>query len=395
MTVERYRWIILIICYLCMLAFAFTLQSLPPVLPIIIRDLELTHTEAGLLMSLFALPAIFLSILAGMFSDRFGAFKTGVIALMLVIIGTAIFIVSNTFLYAGLGRVVSGIGAVTLSVVSAQIISQWFRGRQIGIAMGIYNTAMPAGTIVSFMAFGRLGELFGWRTPISISGILGILALTAFFLFYKPSPNLPREISPVSSFRSVGAPMWLIGCCWMWFNAAVIAFSTFAPDFFVSKGHSLAFAGSLASLLMWGSLILSPIIGRLVDKFENNDLFIAAGGVLIAVTIYLVTISTGFLFPMVGMAIGVAIVPTPIFSFTSRIMERENLGLGFGILATVSSVGMVFGPYIAGMVKDQTGSYEMSFILLAVLSLLMTLTALILRYKTRYGKKAQGTGCKV
>ena len=83
------------------------------------------------------------------------------------------------------------------------------------------------------------------------------------------------------------------------------------------------------------------------------------------------------------MAVGVALAPTPIFSFTSRIMARENLGLGFGILSTVSSAGMVFGPYTAGVVKDETGSYEMSFLFLAALALLVTITALILRVKTK------------
>jgi predicted MFS family arabinose efflux permease len=60
-----YRWAILILSYLCMMGFAFTLQSLPPILTLIIEDLKLTHTQAGLLMSLFALPPVFTSIFTG------------------------------------------------------------------------------------------------------------------------------------------------------------------------------------------------------------------------------------------------------------------------------------------------------------------------------------------
>ena len=388
----KYRWIVLVLSYLCMLVFAFTLQSLPPILTLIIKEFKLTHAEAGLLMSFFALPAIFLAILAGLLSDRFGAFKTGVISLILVIIGTSILAVSGTFFYAGLGRLIAGIGAVTLSVVSSQMLSQWFRGREIGTAMGIYNTAMPVGTIVSFMTFGRLGESLSWRIPILISAIMGALGLAAFLLLYRPSPNTShtkafekeRKVTgPLSDFLKVGVSMWLVGSCWMWFNAAIISFSTFSPDFFVSKGYSLPLAGVLTSLLMWGSVCISPVIGRLVDKVDNNDLFIAVGGALIAGAIYLVTRSSDYLFPMVVMAVAVAFVPTPIFSFTSKIMEPQNLGLGFGILATASSTGMVFGPYLAGMVKDKTGSYETSFIFLSFLALLVTLTALALRIRIR------------
>jgi NNP family nitrate/nitrite transporter-like MFS transporter len=171
----------------------------------------------------------------------------------------------------------------------------------------------------------------------------------------------------------------------MWFNAATISFSTFAPDFFMSKGYSIGFAGFLASLVMWGALGLSPVIGYLVDKVNNNDVFIGVGGVIMATAIYLVTRSTDFLFPMVVMAVAVAFIPAPVFSFPSKILQPENLGLGFGILSTVSGVGMFFGPYMTGLVRDKTGSYEISFIFLSILALLVTLTAIILRIKMRRG----------
>lgn len=394
MLVGRYRWVILILAYLCMLGFAFSLQSLPPILTLIIKELKLTHAEAGLLMSLFALPAIFLSILAGLLSDRWGPFKTGVISLILVIIGTLIFAASGAFLYAGLGRVITGVGAAPISIVAAQILSQWFRGREIGTAMGIYNTAMPVGTIICFTTFGRLGEILGWRMPIFITVMIGVVGLAAFLILYRPAPNLPKKITLdkeekvtglFSSLLKVGVLMWLIGFCWMWFNAATISFSTFAPDFFISKGYSIGFAGFLASLLMWGSLGLSPIIGRLVDKVDNNDLFIGMGGVILAAAIYLVTRSTNFIFPMVVMAVAVAFVPAPVFSFPSKILKDENLGLGFGILSTLASVGMLFGPYMTGLVRDKTGSYEISFIFLSILAMLITVTALILRIKKSKG----------
>ena len=169
----------------------------------------------------------------------------------------------------------------------------------------------------------------------------------------------------------------------MWFNAATISFLTFAPDFFISKGYSIGFAGFLASLPMWGSLSLSPIIGRLVDKVGNNELFIGVGGIIIATAIYLVTRSTNFLLPMVVMAVAAAFVPAPVFSFPSKILKPENLGLGFGILTMLSGLGMSFGPHIAGLVRDKTGSYEMSFIFLSILALLIAITALILRIKLR------------
>jgi len=389
-SVGKYRWVILILAYLCMLGFAFTFQSLPPVLTLITEELRLAHAEAGLLMSLFSLPTIFLAILTGLLSDRLGPFKIGLLSLILMVVGALIFAVSGTLVHAGLGRVIAGVGAATISIVAAQILSLWFRGREAGAAMGIFNTAMPVGTIVCFTTFGRLGEGLGWRMPIFITVMIGMMGLAAFLFLYKPAPNPPQKITLekeglFSSLLKVGVSVWLVGFCWMWFNAAVISFSTFAPDFFISKGYSIGFAGFLASLLMWGSLGLSPIIGRLVDKVGNNDLFIGAGGIILATAIYLVSKSTDFLFSMVVMAVAVAFIPTPVFSFPSKILKPEDLGLGFGILSAVSSIGIFFGPYMTGLVRDKTGSYEMSFIFLSILAMLVTVTAIILRVKIRRG----------
>ena len=393
MPIIRYRWVILLMVYICMLVFAFTLQSIPPILTLIIEEFKLTHAEAGLLMSLFTFPSIFLAILAGLISDRLGSFKVGLISLILVIIGTLFFALSRTFPYAGFGRIVAGAGAVTISIVAAKILSQWFQGGEVGTAMGVYNTAMPVGTIICFTTFGRLGEMSGWRTPILITAFIGMMGLAAFLFLYKPAPNTPQKIAHkkqeeagfLSSLFKVRNLIWLAGLCWLWFNAAAISFSTFAPDFFVSKGSSIGYAGLLTSLLMWGSLGLSPIIGRLIDKFNNNDIFIGVGGLTFSISLYLVSKSTNFLFPMAVMAIAVAFVPTPVFSFLSKTLPPKDLGLGFGILGMVSGIGMFFGPYLSGLIKDKTGSYEITFIFLSILALLIPATAVILRIKMKRG----------
>lgn len=396
MSGSRYRWVILILSYLCMLAFAFSLQSVPPILTLIIKELDLTHTEAGLLMGLFALPTVFLAVLFGSLSDRWGPFKIGVISLILVTVGTLIFAVSDTFLLAGSGRAIAGVGAAGASIVSAQIVSQWFRKGELGTAMGIFNTAMPVGTIVCFTTFGRLGESLGWRVPIFITMIIGALGLTSFLILYKPVSNRiqgttdgkGRKTGLFSSVLKVGMLIWLVGFCWMWFNASIISFSTFAPDFFISKGYTTGFAGFLTSLLMWGSLGLSPLIGRLMDKVGNNDVLIGVGGLVIAMAIYSITREVNFLLPMVVMAVAVAFVPAPLFSLASRISKPGNLGLSFGILSMFASMGMLFGPYATGFLRDKTGSYEVSFVLLSILALLVSLTAFVLRARiTREQKK--------
>jgi len=388
---KEYRWIILILTYICMLGFAFVFQSLPPILTLIVKELKLTHTQAGLLMSLFALPAIFLSIPGGLLSDYYGIRKIGIISLVLMIAGTLLVALSDAFLNISLGRLLSGVGAVTLSIVASQLLSQWFAGREIGTAMGIHNTAMPVGTIICFSTFGILGENLGWRMPIFVTTIVSAIGLTVFLLLYRSASddeserkeNIGKKWRGIfSDLWTTGISIWLVGFSWMWFNAAVISFATFAPDFFVSKGYEIGLAGFLTSLLMWGSLFLSPVVGRLIDRIGGREIFIGIGGATLSVAIYLIPNSTNLILPMIIMAIAVALVPAPIFSFPSKILKPTRLGLGFGIISTCMGIGTSFGPYLAGVIRDRTESYQMSFILLSVFAILVTLTAAILRVES-------------
>jgi MFS family permease len=80
--------VILVIVYLSILAFTLVFQSIPPILSLIISELHLTYAQSGLMMSLFALPGIFVSLWCGFLSDRYGIRHLGIGSFLLMIGGT-------------------------------------------------------------------------------------------------------------------------------------------------------------------------------------------------------------------------------------------------------------------------------------------------------------------
>ena len=72
-----YRWSILGLAWFCIFTFAVLYQSIPTILRILMDTLDITHSQAGGLMSLFALPAVLLSIPSGLLADRYGARVVG------------------------------------------------------------------------------------------------------------------------------------------------------------------------------------------------------------------------------------------------------------------------------------------------------------------------------
>ncbi len=384
---DSYRWMVLFLAYLCLLVFGFALQSLPPVLSLAIADLGLTHAQAGALMSFFSLPGVLLAIPAGSFSDRWGAGSVGRLSLLATLAGTIVFGLSRVFVVASLARLVAGAGAVITTVVAAQMLAHWFRGGGLGFAMGVYTTAMPLGTVLCFNAFGRVGERFGWRAPVGVVVVLTAVTLAAFGLLYKDPPRDstvrcdpdPQQTGPFSHIVSVGPAIWVLGFSWMAFNAAVISFSTFAPDFLVLRGYSIGAAGSLVSLLMWGALILNPLVGRLVDTADRNEVFIGAGTAAVAAATYALARDSTFLAPMIVLAVAVGLVPAAVFSLPGKILPAGCVGLAYGVLGTASSTGMVLGPYVSGKAKDVSGSYAAVFLLLCGFSLCALIGAVVAR----------------
>jgi MFS family permease len=373
--------------YLFILVFTIALQAVPPVLSLIMAELGLSHAQGGLLMSLFALPGVFISIPAGMLSDRYGQKAIGIISFLLAITGTAIFASGGSLPVLILGRAIAGIGAITLMVLAPQILAQWFAGREMGIAMGIFSTGLPVGTILSLNFLSAIGESLGWRTSVWTSIALPLVALVVFLLLFTPAPResggTPNQ--SVGFFRGIrlaGGSIWIVGVTWMMFNAAVISLFTFTPDFLKASGSSVASAGFVTSAVMWPAVILGPAIGYLIDKIDRKRTIIAIGGITLAVLTFMVPEAIGWMLLMM-LLIGVVqtLVPTPIFALPPEVTSPERLGLGFGIVSTCLNIGIVVGPATVGLSRDITGSYQASYALMAGFAVLVTVAMIILKLK--------------
>ncbi len=387
---ETSRWRALFFIYIFMLAFAIVFQGIPPVLGFIVSALGISHAQAGALMSTFGLPGIFISIPGGILSDIYGSKHVGITALAITFAGSLLVGLGHSYSLLVIGRIVSGIGALTISIVAPQVLAQWFAKKDLGKAMGIFNTAMPLGTILTLNVFGRIATISGWRVPLLLSTIycLVVLVLLIFKFPSKPITEGRREMPDLKeslySIKSAGWAVWLIAAIWMMYNAAAISYFTFAGDYYVSQGYSLSFAGFLTSLFMVGSLLLSPWVGALTDRFGGEEYFIITGSTLLAVLLLLVP-RIGLNPLLLGGLIGIfaSFVPSPVFSLVPSFLSPGQIGLGYGILSTCLNIGVLIGPLLVGLSYDLTQSYFPGFNIMALFSLITAIVALILRHISR------------
>ena len=341
-------------------------------------------------MSLFALPGIAISIPAGMLADRYGQKTIGIIAFALIIAGTAIFASGNSLPVLALGRVVAGAGAITLLVLSSQLLAQWFAGREIGMAMGIFNTAVPLGTILSLNFLSMLGQNMGWRASAWLSAAVPLIALIVFVFLFASAPGTSQRIrskgeSFFQSIRLTGISIWIVGVAWILFNAAASSLFTFTPEFLQGSGLSIASAGFVTSAIMWPAILLSPVVGYVIDRIDRKRAIIAIGGLASAVFMVMIPTATSWILAlMLLVGVAQALIPAPIFALTTEVISPKRLGLGFGIFTTCLNLGVLAGPVAVGAVRDVTGSYQASYALIAGFAFLIILAMVTLHRRQKH-----------
>ena len=183
--------------------------------------MELTHTQAGALLSFFAIPGILIAIPGGILTDLYGPKRIAIAALAIAVAGSLLVGLGGSFPVLLTGRFLSGVGAITVGVISPLTISRWFASGDLGRAMGILNTAVPVASILALNSFGRLAAVSSWRLPVLLTAAYSLVILVLFFFRHPGLPeaegqNQGKEDfkTRLSSLRGQGGCLaGLLNCC--------------------------------------------------------------------------------------------------------------------------------------------------------------------------------------
>ncbi len=365
------RWLILGLVHFAVFSFAVTLQMIPPVVGILVEELSMSYTQAGALMGLFTLPGIFLALPGGYFADRLGPRIVGICSLILLFAGTMVMIPLKP-LYLFLGRFLAGVGGSIIVIVAPQIITRRFLGKELGLAMGIFATAVPLGTIISFNLLGLAGKSWGILSVFIIAGALSLTALAAYMIAFRPAPEPGRQLTGIrigSELRSLGRDIWLVALVWTLFNMGILSFFTFGINYFAIRGFGPEMANFLGSLPMGLSIPLVPVFGYLADRFGWRAGPLIIGSVICGASILLIAFDpVRAVFWTVLLGLGISLIPPVIFTMAGEVVSPGRTGMGFGLLTAMFNAGVFLSIPLAGYIKDLTGTYSASFVLISAFS---------------------------
>ena len=373
---DSYKWVVLAISFMLMLTFAISLQSLPPIFNNIAKDIDFSTSQAGMLMGAYAIPGIFLPFLIAFLASRYNKKSIILISLLILIFGLITFSISGSFSTLLISRLVTGIGATALVVLAPLLITIFFGKENMGVAMGIFNAAVPFGTVVSANLFGVLGEKIHWRSIIlGIAGFVGLVFIINIFVLSIPKtkdsdePKISTEESSRGLFLNIG--LWFLALIWILGNAQLLSYVTFGPQYFQSIGMTTQRAGLLTSFIMLVPIFLSPFVGIIFDKTGWKKRLILIGSIIMAISFILIS-RGNFALPVWAVTLGIGFSPIPVFVFSTlpEVIKPHQMGMGLGILTAAANIGIALGPSAFGFLLDKTGdNFNLGFIILALISI--------------------------
>lgn len=354
---------------LCLYVFCMFLiyQSLPPNFSLIIEDLSISYAQAGLAMSAFNFPAILLMIPLTMYALRLNVRKLGMGSLTLILIGSVVVFLSRTYTVLLLGRLLIGLGFVAVPVVGLQGVSRWFKRQEMGLAMGIYSTFMILPVVISFVGFGNLGAALGWRTTIAVTILVSLIGLVVFSIFYRlPADNLEKmgRSQPVklSAIFRMGWPIWILGLVWGLIGFAMTAIISFLPDFIYGQGFELGLAGAVTGIIMGVHVLFTAPAGYLIDRIKYKEISLVLGALVTGAVVFFLPGGISHIFLLVVViGIGSTFFAPAVLAMTPMLVRYEVAALAFGIISMTNTLGAFGGPYVAGWIRDISGSYQYSF----------------------------------
>ena len=143
------RWLMLFGVWILYFCFGLTAYSLAPLVRPITQELNMTYSEMGRVLGSWQLIYIFTALPCGTFIDRIGLRTSLLISAVLI----GLSCLTRSFAQGPLTLLIAvaffGLGGPLISIGAPKLISLWFKGRERGLAMGLYITGLTAGVVTA------------------------------------------------------------------------------------------------------------------------------------------------------------------------------------------------------------------------------------------------------
>lgn len=377
------RWTILAALFVARLSMGFQFQVVAATGSLLQRDLGIDFGELGLLIGLHMLPGVLIAPPGGWIGARFGDKRMVLVGLAMMAIGGVAGAYAESFAGAVAARVLSGTGAILLNVLMAKMVTDWFTGRELVLAMAIFITSWPVGLSLGLLILGPLAAMLGWGSAFHATAVMALIGFASVATIYRPAADQVAAAVVPGLDRDEWRGVLLAGVIWAMFNVAFIVPLSFGPTLLVERGHDVATAASLTSILSWVSAAAVPLGGVIAHRGVSPTAIILLGVVGMAVPLALLPFAPVPILWLLIIGV-VGVLPAgAIMALPAQCLRPQNRGFGMGIYFGVFYLGMALLPGLAGKLRDLSGAPWAPFAAGVGFALAAALALLAFRWTTR------------
>lgn len=404
-TRDPFRWNILALISISHIVGATAQYGINTLAPFYQEELGLSRAQVGLFFSAFYLAMAGFSFGAGWLADRFGVRKTTLQGHLSLGICTIAASLAPSFSWACASFFLAGLGYSFLNPASSKGVMAWFHRDERATAMGIKQTGVPAGGVVTAVLAPQLVLLLGWRGALAALGVMNLLFGFIFSLLWRDPPDetamaafhgsMTQETrAPLNVWRflpiSCGTAIYLVG---------QMVLITYIPLYLKdAMGFSAYWASQALALTQGGAMIGRIGWGVASDRLfggRRKIVLILIGllsAILIAALSAMTRQSSLYFLLLILFLSGICLVGYQGVSYAliGELAGKARTGAALGMMITINAACATLGTPLFGYIVDRTGSYVVAWQSLAgALTLGIAGLAILLKEPRRGSQRSE------
>ncbi|MEW5886733.1 MAG: nitrate/nitrite transporter [Pseudomonadota bacterium] len=348
------------------------------------RELGLSATEFGLLVSMPVLTGALLRLPVGMWTDRYG----GRIVFFILMLSTVVPIwlisyASEFWHFLVLGLFVGAAGGSV--AVGAPYVARWFDKQNQGFAMGLFGVGNVGAAVTKFVAPALL-VAYGWAVVPQVYAIsMLLMAVLFWFTTYHDPKHLDTQVTWREQLAVMRDPqVWRYCQYYSIVFGAYVALALWMTQYYIGEfGLSIQTAALLAAAFSLPGGILRAVGGWLSDKYGAHKVtwwvlwvsWICLFLLSYPATTYTIQGAEGpitftlahniWTFTILLFVLGIASAfgKASVFKYCSDDYP-QNMGVVLGMVAMMGALAAFLLPIMFGILMDLTGIRSTAFMLL-------------------------------
>lgn len=377
-----YRWAALGITTISAATTAALATAVGPLAPLLQADFQVSRAEIGLVTSAMFLASALSAPIAGRTADRIGERRVLMVSSLIAGVGAvALAQVPVFWMFLGVCLLI-GLGSGMQNPAGSAAIMRWFPQRQRGVAMGLRQTGVPIGGILSATVWAWVAAAQGWRAAYVLGGAVTLVAAAILFgAYFDPAQQKGQSRTVPRSFREIfrDRQLWWLALI---FNCQVVvqfAATTYLV-LFLNEGQGVPYVVGTSLFAFLNVIALGARIGwgLLSDRVFGGR----RRPVLLLIIVLTIAATIGAMVlpaptPVWLAAVLAALLGVSAFAWTAIVgaltietAGRESAGTAMAMLSMVGSPGQLVGPPLFGLIRDLTGTYQLAWLALVGVALI-------------------------